>query len=464
MASALSQAELESMVGAGAVDTVLCVTPDLWGRIVGKRVPARNFLERILGSEGLHASLYLFVVDLDMNPLPGFELTNWGRGFHDFRMVPDLATLRLVPWLEATALVICDAVHEKSGLPVEVSPRQILRRQVERARAAGYRVKCGSELEVFFFRDTYEEAFERKYRELRPLSHYRADYHILQTTKVEWFIRQIRNGMNDAGVPVEFSKGEWGLGQHEINLLYADALEMADRHVIYKNGVKEIAALNGLSATFMPKWSAEEVGSSFHIHSSLWDDDGTASLMWDEATPRHMSQTFRHYLGGLMATARELTLLKAPTLNAYRRYEKGSFAPTAIVWGDDNRTCGFRVVGEHEAFRVEDRIPGADANPYLAFAATIAGGLHGLQHKIEPPAICEGSAYEAEEAQQIPSSMAEAIEAFEASSVARVALGEEVFDHLLRLARAEQLALKAAGTAGEGTTSAWELIRYFERM
>ncbi|HZD68100.1 MAG TPA: glutamine synthetase family protein [Actinomycetes bacterium] len=462
--AALSRVDLEGMVGAGEVDTVLCVMPDLWGRVVGKRVPARNFLERILGPDGLHASLYLFVVDLDMNPLPGFELTDWERGFQDFRMVPDLSTLRLVPWLEGTALVICDAVHEKSGLPVEVSPRQILRRQVERARAAGYTVKCGSELEVFLFRDSYEEAFGRSYRELRPLSHYRADYHILQTTKVEWLIRQIRNGMNDAGVPVEFSKGEWGLGQHEINLCYTDAMEMADRHAIYKNGLKEIAALNGLSATFMAKWSAEEVGSSFHIHSSLWNEDGTESLMWDQADPRHMSQTFRHYLAGLMATARELTLLKAPTMNAYRRYERGSFAPTAIAWGDDNRTCGFRVVGEHEALRVEDRIPGADANPYLAFAATIAGGLHGLEHKIEPPAVCTGNAYEAREAEQIPSSMAEAVAAFEGSSVAREALGEEVFDHLLCLARAEKLAFEAAAVEGEGAAGEWELIRYFERI
>jgi glutamine synthetase len=454
------------MVRTGAIDTVLCVIPDLWGRLMGKRVPGHNFLDRILGAEGLHASLYLFVVDLDMNPLPGFELTNWRTGFHDFRMVPDLSTLRLIPWLERTALVICDAVHEKTGLPVEVSPRQILKRQVERARALGYTVKCGSELEVFFFRDTYEEAFEGGYRDLRPMSHYRADYHILQTTKDEWLIRQIRNGMDGAGVPVEFSKGEWGWGQHEINLLYVDALEMADRHVIYKNGVKEIAALNGRSATFMAKWSAEEIGSSFHIHSSLWNEEGKASLMWDGAAAHNLSDTFRHYLGGLMATARELTWMMAPFVNSYRRYEKESFAPTTIAWGDDNRTCGFRVVGEHESFRVEDRIPGADANPYLAFAATIAGALYGLEHRIEPPEICTENAYELGGAEHVPSSLEEAIEAFEESMVGKEALGEEVFGHLVQLAKQEQLAWahRPAEQPEEGrAVTGWELVRYFER-
>jgi glutamine synthetase len=327
-------------------------------------------------------------------------------------------------------------------------------------------VKCGSELEVFFFQDTYEEAFERGYRDLRPMSHYRADYHILQTTKDEWLIRQIRNGMDGAAVPVEFSKGEWGWGQHEINLLYADALEMADRHVVYKNGVKEIVALNGRSATFMAKWSAEEIGSSFHIHSSVWNEEGRESLMWDGAADHRLSGAFRHYLGGLMATARELTWMKAPFVNSYRRYEKESFAPTTIAWGDDNRTCGFRVVGEHESFRVEDRIPGADANPYLAFAATIAGGLYGLEHRIEPPDICMENAYEMRGAEHVPSSLEEAIEAFEGSTVAKEALGEEVFAHLAHLAKQEQLAWahRPDEQPEEGrAVTGWELVRYFER-
>ena len=462
----LSLDGLSAMVEAGEVDTVLCAMPDLWGRLVGKRVPGRNFLERILGSEGLHASLYLFVVDLEMNPLPGFDLTNWETGFHDCRMAPDVSTLRLIPWLERTALVLCDAVHEKTGQPIEVSPRQILKRQVERAKDAGYTFKCGSELEVFFFRESYDEAFDARYSGLHPLSHYRADYHMLQTTKDEWLIRQIRNGMDGAGVPVEFSKGEWGWGQHEINLIYADALEMADRHAIYKNGVKEIAALNGVSATFMAKWKTEEVGSSFHIHSSVWDEDGSQSLMWDGARQDHMSDIFRHYLGGLMTTARQLSLLMAPVVNSYRRYESESFAPTAIAWGDDNRTCGFRVVGEHDSFRVENRVPGADGNPYLAFAATIAGGLHGLQEKIEPPEMVHGNAYKDEIADHVPSSLEEAVQEFELSDLAKTAFGGRVFPHLLQLAQHEQRAFGTASGAPvpTGPVGEWELFRYFERI
>jgi glutamine synthetase len=464
--SRLTLDRLSSMVETGEVDTVLCAMPDLWGRLVGKRVPGRNFLQRILGSEGLHASLYLFVVDLEMNPLPGFDLTNWETGFHDFRMVPDVTTLRRIPWIERTALVLCDAVHEKTDQPVEVSPRQILKRQVQRAKDAGYTLKCGSELEIFFFRDSYEDAFDARYSGLHPLSHYRADYHLLQTTKDEWLIRQIRNGMDGAAVPVEFSKGEWGWGQHEINLLYADALEMADRHVIYKNGVKEIAALNGLSATFMAKWKAEEIGSSFHIHSSVWNEDGSRSLMSDESRRHHMSDVFRAYLGGLMSTARELTLLRAPVVNSYRRYERESFAPTAIAWGDDNRTCGFRVLGEHDSSRVEDRIPGADGNPYLAFAATIAGALHGLQEEIEPPEMFRGNAYQDDKAERVPSSLAEAIQAFEQSDVARGAFGDEVFRHLLQLAKHEQQAFATASgdPVPTGPVGEWEMSRYFERI
>jgi glutamine synthetase len=255
----------------------------------------------------VNASLYLFVVDMDMEPLPGFALTDWNRGFQDFLMRPDLSTLRLVPWLERTALVLCDAVIERTGEPVEVSPRQILKRQIRLAADQGLAVKCGSELEVFFFTDGYRDAWARQYRELHPLSDYRADYHLLQTTRDEWLIRRIRLGMEAAGVPIEFSKGEWGLGQHEINMEYADALEMADRHVIYKHGIKEIAALSGLSATFMAKWSQAEIGSSFHIHSSLWDEDGDVPLSWDPDDLQHLSKPFRHYVGGLVGSARELS-------------------------------------------------------------------------------------------------------------------------------------------------------------
>jgi glutamine synthetase len=471
----LDPQDLDRMLRDGEVDTVLCALPDLWGRLVGKRVAPRAFRRILNEGGGVNASLYLFVVDMDMEPLPGFALTDWDRGFQDFLMLPDLSTLRLVPWLERTALVLCDAVIERTGEPVEVSPRQILKRQIRLAADQGLAIKCGSELEVFFFTDGYRDAWARQYRELRPLSDYRADYHLLQTTRDEWLIKQIRLGMEAAGVPIEFSKGEWGLGQHEINMEYADALEMADRHVIYKHGIKEIAALSGLSATFMAKWSQDEVGSSFHIHSSLWDEADGAPLSWDLGDSLHVSKPFRHYLGGLVGSARELSYLFAPYVNSYRRYRPDSFAPTTITWGEDNRTCAFRLVGEGASFRIEDRIPGADANPYLAFAATIAGGLSGIAQKTEPPPITTENAYRDRAAPCIPESLEEAVAEFERSELARSAFGAAVHTHLSLLGKHEAAAFRAylgtaaaaASTAGGGPAqpgvTEWELRRYFER-
>ena len=372
-----------------------------------------------------------------------------------------MSTARRIPWLPKTALIICDTLDEETNEPVEVSPRQILKRQVERARAAGYTVMCGSELEFYLFKDSFEEAADKGYRGMVPHSSYIMDYHILQTTKDEYLIRQIRNGMDGAGGPVEFSKGEFGRGQQEINLRYADALEMADRHVIYKNGVKEIAASAGRAVTFMAKWSMAEAGSSFHLHSSLWDQGGSKSLMWDGSRGAegagHMSRTFRHYLGGLMACAHEMAWMFAPFVNSYKRYQLGSWAPTAIVWSHDNRTCGFRIVGERSGFRVECRIPGADANPYLAFAATIAGGLHGIENGIEPPEMFRGNAYEAKDVPRVPTSLHEAVDAFASSEVGRKAFGDLVFEHLLNTARQEQRIFD------NDTVTDWELIRYFER-
>lgn len=448
---------LEDLVRRGEVDTVLTVFPDLQGRFMGKRVTGRFFLDDVLGGEGVHACNYLLAADMEMEPLPGYRYANWDIGYGDFRAVPDPATLRLVPWLERTALVICDIFDEETGEPVEVSPRQILKRQVERARLAGYSVACGSELEFYLFRDSYEDAARKGYRELTPHSDYIIDYHILQTTKDEYLIRQIRNGMDAAGVPVEFSKGEFGHGQHEINLRYADALEMADRHSIYKNGAKEIAALNDRALSFMAKWSMAEAGSSFHLHSSLWDAAGEAPLMADDADHHRLSDTGRAFLAGLLETARELAWFFAPFVNSYKRYQLGSWAPTAIVWGHDNRTCGFRVVGHGSSLRVENRIPGADANPYLAFAATIAGGLHGIEHGLQPPEMYRGNAYEAKDAPRVPTSLHEAIEALRASEVARKAFGDFVFEHLLNTALQEQRIFD-----NECVTD-WELARYFER-
>ena len=448
---------LKRMADAGDIDTVLCMFTDLQGRFMGKRIVPEFFLEDVLGEEGLHACLYLLAIDMEMEPLPGCEYASWETGYGDFRMVPDLSTLRVCPWIDKTAMVICDIHDEETNEPVEVAPRQILKRQIERAKQAGYMVKSGSELEFYLFKESYEEAAEKGYGGLHPSSTYIMDYHMLQTTKDEWIIRKIRNGMIGAGIPIEFSKGEFGKGQHEINITYSDALETADNHSLYKHGVKEIAALNGAAITFMAKWTMAEAGSSCHMHSSVWNADGTESLMWDDAAPHHMSETFRYFLAGLMSTAREMAWMYAPFVNSYKRYQLGSWAPTAVVWSHDNRTCGFRVVGERKGNRVESRLPGADVNPYLGYAATIASGLHGMQNRIECPPMFEGNAYEAKEVPRVPSALHEAVDEFEGSQVAREAFGDFVFEHLLNTARQEQ-------TIFDNTVvTDWEMQRYFER-
>jgi glutamine synthetase len=431
------------------IDTVLTVFPDLQGRLVGKRVTAHYFRDHVQG-DGVHACNYLLAVDVDMTPLPGYEFANWDEGYGDVKAVPDMATLRRIPWLDNTALVMCDLVDEDAGAPVEVSPRQILRRQIERAAAAGYTVKIGAELEFFLFKDSYDEAAAKRYHGLTPHSQWIEDYHILQTTRDEYLIRQIRNGMDGAGVPVEFSKGEAGRGQHEINLEYADALEMADRHAIYKNGAKEIAALNDRSITFMAKWSMAEVGSSCHLHSSLWSVDG--------ATPMAAAAAPRFWLGGLLDATRELAWCFAPYVNSYKRFQPGSWAPTTLAWGEDNRTCAFRMVGRGDGRRVECRVPGADCNPYLAYAATIAAGLHGIEHQLDPGPAYQGNAYIApDDVPRVPSTLVEAIGALAASEVAANAFGPAVHAHLLNTARQEW------ASANQVVTD-WELERGFERL
>ncbi len=453
----LDEKQLKELAAAGEIDTVLCMFTDLQGRFMGKRVLPDFFLEEILGEEGLHACLYLLAIDMEMEPLPGYDYASWETGYGDFRMVPDMTTMRVCPWLEKTAMVICDIADEEDGTPVTVSPRQILKDQLAKAVEMGFTVKTGSELEFYLFKDGYEELADRNYRDPRPSSSYIMDYHMLQTTKDEWIIRQIRNSMRGAGIPIEFSKGEFGKGQHEINITYSDALSNADHHALYKHGVKEIAALNGVAATFMAKWTMAEAGSSCHLHSSIWNADGTESLTWNEGGVGHMTDEFRWYVGGLMATARELSWMYAPFVNSYKRYQLGSWAPTAIVWSRDNRTCGYRTVGEHKAFRVECRIPGADANPYLAFAATVAAGMWGIANKVEAPPMFEGNAYEAKDVPRVPSSLHEAIDAFRDSSAAREMFGDFVFEHLLNTAVQEQSIFDNL------CVTDWELQRYFER-
>ncbi|HEY2802875.1 MAG TPA: glutamine synthetase family protein [Actinomycetota bacterium] len=449
--------ELKHLTDSGEIDTVLCMFTDLQGRFMGKRVLPDFFLEEILGEEGLHACLYLLAIDMEMEPLPGYDYASWDTGYGDFRMVPDMATMRVCPWLEKTAMVICDIADEETGEPVEVSPRRILKRQIERAAEQGFLIKMGSELEFYLFKDSFEELAERGYRDPRPSSSYIMDYHMLQTTKDEWIIRKIRNDMRGAAIPVEFSKGEFGKGQQEINITYSDALSNADHHSLYKHGVKEIAALSGVATTFMAKWTMAEAGSSCHLHSSVWDSEGKQSLMWSDEGAHHMSDLYRWYLGGLLSTAKEMAWMYAPFVNSYKRYQLGSWAPTAIVWSHDNRTSGFRTVGEHTGSRVECRIPGADANPYLAFAATIASGLYGIANKIEPPEMFVGNAYEAKDVERVPSSLHEAIGLFKDSKVAREAFGGFVFEHLLNTAVQEQVIFDNL------TVTDWELARYFER-
>jgi glutamine synthetase len=450
----LTAKELEELVRRDEIDTVLTVFPDLQGRLMGKRVVGRHFLEHVAG-EGVHACAYLLTVDVDMEPLPGYRFASWATGYQDMKCVPDMTTLRRIPWLDRTALVFCD-LHTEEGEPVEVSPRRILQRQVERAARAGYRVMVASELELYLFRESFAEARAKRYQDLTPVSHYAEDYHIFQTTKEEGLVRAIRNGMEGAGVPVEFSKGEWSAGQEEINLRYAEPVEMADRHTLYKHGVKEIAHAQGSSVTFMAKYDRQAAGSSFHLHSSLWDRAGKRALFFEKGK-RFGSALFGHWLAGQLAMAREFAYFYAPYVNSYKRYQAGTFAPTRVVAGWDNRTCGFRLCGEGSSFRVENRIPGADANPYLAFAATIAAGLHGIAKKLPAPPIYEGNAYEDPKLPQVPKTLREAVAALEASRLAREAFGEEIVEHYLHTARLEQQAFDQVVTN-------WELLRNFERI
>lgn len=451
--------ELEQLVAAGDVDTVLAAMPDMQGRLVGKRVAASYFLEEV-AEHGTHGCAYLLGCDVEMEPQPGYRLTSWEAGYGDLLMRPDLATLRLVPWLARTALVLCDTYSEHGDL-LQEAPRSVLRRQVERARALGFEPFFASELEFYLFTETYDSARAKHHHDLVTGGSYIQDYHILRTTRDEWLIRQIRTGMDGASIPVESSKGEWGPGQHEINLRYAPALEMADRHTIYKNGAKEIAALNGASVTFMAKWREDLAGNSCHIHSSLRElatADGRPLFFETGREPFGMSELFRHYLAGQLALAQDLTLFYAPAVNSYKRFQAASFAPTAIVWGYDNRTCGFRLVGaDGPGLRVENRMPGGDANPYLAFAATLAAGLHGIERRLELPEMFRGDAYRAPDLPRIPGSLREAIDALEASLVARTLLGDAVVDHYLNAARLEQ-------AAHDRAVSCWELDRYFERI
>ena len=438
--------ELKAEVGSGAIDTVIVAFTDMQGRLMGKRLHGEFFVEEMDAEHEVEGCNYLLALDMEMDPIPGYEIASWERGYGDFAMQPDLATLRRIPWLEATALVLADVLwHDHS--PVQPSPRQVLKAQMDRATALGYTPMMGSELEFYLLRETFQEAWAQRYEDLTPSVPYILDYHILATTYDEGLIRQIRNGMQGAGIKVETSKGEAWPGQHEINFRFADALTMADNHVIYKNGAKEIAHANGCSITFMAKPFESWIGNSCHIHASLFRD-GQPAFKDDEAL-------FERFVAGQIATFKELAIFLAPTINSYKRYAAGSWAPTTLAWGHDNRTCGFRIVGHGAAKRSETRIPGGDVNPYLAFAAIIAAGIHGIENELPLPPALEGNAYESD-ADRFPSTMREAILALEIGTMARGAFGDQVVDHYLNYAHTEQALFDKVVTD-------WERVRYFER-
>jgi glutamine synthetase len=450
---------LEERVAAGE-DTVITAIPDLYGRLVGKRNTGRFFLDEV-ARHGMHVCDYLLACDMEMDPTPGYAFTSWETGYADLRGVPDLSTLRLASWLDRTAIVLCDARRDDPAGLVSIAPRSILIRQLERAASLGLVPKMGSELEFFLFRDDFDGARAKGYRDLATTQSYIEDYHILSGTFVESVIGEIRRQMDASGIPVEFSKGEWGPGQHEINLRYAPALEMADRHVIYKLGAKEISHQAGCALTFMAKWDERLAGSSLHVHTSLWSENDEP-LFSGERPPLAgssvcASETFQWYLGGLLAHARELAWFFAPTVNSYKRYRPGTFAPTGIAWSYDNRTAGFRVVGSGPSLRVECRIPGADANPYLVYAALLSAGLDGIERKLDPGPVFDGDLYKAEGLPQVPHSLPEAIAELERSEFARRSFGDEVIDHLLHFARSEQARF-------ESVVTDFERERYFERV
>lgn len=443
---------LKSKIRKGEIDTVIVAFPDAIGRLVGKRFTGAFYLDQV-AEHGTHACNYLLAVNMEMDPLEGFQVANWERGFGDFEMRPDAKSVKILTWQTATALVVCDYLHH-DGSPVEEAPRSVLRKQLDRLGKQKIKAFMASELEFLLFDQTYSEAFDAGYQNLRPSSDYRIDYHILQPGRDESIIRTMRNELTASGIPVECSKGEWSRGQHEVNVEYAEALETADRHVIFKQAIKDIAHNGGKSASFIPKFAEEEAGNSCHIHISLQKNG--KNIFWD-FQKKKPSKTFQYFLGGLLKYSPELCLFYAPSINAYKRYQSGSWAPTSMAWSMDNRTVGFRIVGHGQSFRIENRMPGADANPYLAFAAMIASGLAGIEEKISCPEAYEGNAYSDESLPALPTSLEQATDLLNKSTLAKTVLGSKVVDFYVHTARLEAKAFASAVTD-------WERKRYFERI
>ncbi|WP_374622601.1 glutamine synthetase family protein [Devosia sp.] len=450
---AYSLEQLKADVRAGTIDTVLVAFPDMQGRLIGKRFRAEFFLEGAI--DETHGCTYLLANDIDMEPVPGYEAANWGSGYGDFVMKPDLSTLMKAAWLEGTAIVLSDLVDHHHHEPVPHSPRAILKAQLARLDKMGLTANFASELEFFLFDEGFRSAFDKGYRNLVTAGYYIEDYHIFQTTKEEGVMRAVRNLLQESGIPVENSKGEWGPGQEEINVRYAEALTMADRHVVMKNAIKEIAHAQGKAVTFMAKWDFGLAGSSSHVHMSLADKRG--NVFFAPKAEFGMSETMRHYVAGLLTYASDITYFLAPYINSYKRFQVGTFAPTKAIWSRDNRTAGFRLCGENtKGVRIECRIGGADLNPYLAFAAMLAAGLKGIEDKLELEAAYAGDAYRGKKLREIPKTLRHALEALRKSRMLKEAFGEQVIGHYLHTGEWEQFEYDRRVTD-------WELKRGFER-
>jgi glutamine synthetase len=455
MPGTLTLQGLRAAADRAEIDTVVACFPDMQGRLVGKRMHANYFLESAY--EETHGCDYLLANDIDMEPVPGYAVANWEKGYGDFVMKPDLTTLRWIPWLPATALVLCDVLDYLTHQALAHSPRAMLRKQIARLAAMNMSSLFASELEFYLFDETYESAQAKGWQDIKTAGSYIQDYHVFQTTKEEGVMRAIRNGLQGAGITVENSKGEWGPGQEEINVRYADPLTMADWHVMLKNGCKEIAYSLGKAVTFMAKWRYDLAGSSSHIHASLWDAAGKTPLFIDPKGEHGMSALMRHFVAGQIAYAREITWFLAPYINSYKRFQVGTFAPTRAIWSLDNRTAGFRLCGANtKAIRIECRIGGADLNPYLAFAALIASGLAGIEQKLDLEPAYVGDAYQDKTLREVPKTLREATDLMRGSKMLRAALGDEVIDHYVHNAEWEQFEYDRRITD-------WELKRGFER-
>jgi glutamine synthetase len=441
--------QLRELVERGDIETVIVGFTDHYGRLMGKRYSAEMFLDDA-AAHGTHGCNYLLTTDMEMDPVPGYQFASWEKGYGDFHLVPDLGTLRRAAWLEKTALVLCD-------VDASIAPRTVLRRQLDVAHRSGYTAMAASELEYYVFQESYREGFESDYRALRPAGWYLEDYNLLQGTRTEPYTSAVRRYLKDSGVPVESSKGEWGLGQHELNIRYADALQMADRHVVFKQCLKETADRMRISVTFMAKFAQDRAGSSCHIHLSLWRDGGNAFAGESTLGPVQCSDVFRWFLGGWIARTPEVMVFYAPTVNSYKRFVDASWAPTRLAWSYDNRTAGFRVVGHDSSLRIECRIPGADCNPYLALAASLASGLDGIANHIEPPECFTGDIYAARHLPRVAFTLDEAANAFASSDFAKRAFGADVVEHYTHFFRTENSSYRTAVTD-------WERRRYFERI